>query len=179
VNSGTTQNLLTVFSAAGGFTGGLTVAAGDFDGDGRDDIVVGTASRVGVAAVFSGLVPTPVAVFGELAGFGGVNVAAGDIDGDGRADVVLGTASGVPVVTAHDGATQRMRGAFVANYGLGSGVRVATADHNGDGIADVVTGFGGPVPLVSVYSGLSLSPLDAFLAQTPGMADSPQGVYVG
>ncbi|HVL12524.1 MAG TPA: VCBS repeat-containing protein [Gemmata sp.] len=91
------------FQAFGDYAGGLTVATGDVNNDGFEDVIVGTGK--GVAArvrVFSGgvgeLSNTPI-LGNMLLPFGnrytgGVYIAAGDLDGDGRTDVLVSTATG-------------------------------------------------------------------------------------
>ncbi len=90
---------------------GASLAAGDFDGDGRDDLAVGIpgeasngAAAAGAVQVFSGaksgLVPSSGVLFtqasGNIAGepqaddlFGSA-LAAGDYNGDGRDDLAVG-----------------------------------------------------------------------------------------
>ena len=81
-------------------TGETRVAAGDIDGDGRDEIVVGLA-KAGVAYVFDDATKgfAPLATLrvpwkAYDAACGEVRPAAGDLDGDGKAEVVLGLADG-------------------------------------------------------------------------------------
>ncbi len=95
VFSGNDGKVLTEFFAYGaGFTGGVNVAAGDVDGDGRADIVTGAGSGGGPhAKVFSGRDGSLIrSWFAFDAGFtGGVLVAAADVTGDGQADIFTGT----------------------------------------------------------------------------------------
>jgi hypothetical protein len=71
-------------------TSGASIAAADMDGDGRDEIVAGTAGIVpGDASVV-----TTIRADGTQSTFkafdnAGVNVAAADLDGDGKAEIIV------------------------------------------------------------------------------------------
>jgi membrane-associated phospholipid phosphatase len=151
-------------------TSGVSVAAGDVDGDGRADIIAGSGNRI---RVFGG---RDAAVVLELTAFtpelGGLSVAAGDVDGDGRADVIAGAGPGggshVRVFRGADGAELRSFYAFEPGYT--GGVDVAAGDVDGDGRADVVLGArgaGGPHVRVVGADGRELR---SFYAFDPGYA---------
>ncbi|MFO0810356.1 MAG: Calx-beta domain-containing protein [Gemmataceae bacterium] len=78
------------------FRGGVYVAAGDYDGDGKAEVVTGTGTGGGpLVKIFAG---TDGALLKSLFAYeqsfrGGVRVAAADEDGDGRIDII--TAPGV------------------------------------------------------------------------------------
>jgi hypothetical protein len=83
------------------FRGGLVVAAGDINGDGRAEILTGAGPggqpRV---KIFRGAGGELLADFLALPPLfrGGTFVAAGDVDGDGRADILTGVGTGLPLV---------------------------------------------------------------------------------
>src|SRR5581483_6085543 len=72
------------------FLGGVTVAAGDVNGDGQADIITGVGSGgVSQVDVFSGVDGSELRAFLAYGGFlGGVRVAADDLNGDGKADII-------------------------------------------------------------------------------------------
>jgi len=106
--SGKDGSLLTSFFAyATSFTGGVNVATGDIDGNGRFDIVTGAGPGGGphVKAFHvllpGGNAPPPLLVEEEVSFFayapaftGGVTVATGVIDGTGFADIITGAGPG-------------------------------------------------------------------------------------
>ncbi len=130
-----------------GFIGGVFVAAGDVNGDGRADVVTGAGTGRGGphVKVFSGNDGSVLASFFAYdATFrGGVRVAAGDIDGDGLADIVTGAGKGKegPHVKVFDAATLEVAADFYPfDPAAKGGVFVAAGDLNGDDLAEVVTG---------------------------------------
>jgi hypothetical protein len=79
------------------FTGGVNVAAADFDGDGKPDIITGAGPGGGPhVKVFRGTdLKLLASYFAYNPSFtGGVFVAARDLDGDGHAEILTGAGSG-------------------------------------------------------------------------------------
>ncbi|MCB9689948.1 MAG: FG-GAP repeat protein, partial [Alphaproteobacteria bacterium] len=156
---------LVLESNLAGIQFGTSVAsAGDVDGDGYDDVVVGApvydgargavALYLGSAAGLSA-VPAWTATSNQAGSYFGSSVAsAGDVDGDGRDDVVVstpsyddgevdegaaflyvGTPAGLSVAPVWTATSNQSRARF--------GQSVASAgDVNGDGYDDVVVGAG-------------------------------------
>ncbi len=155
------------------FHGGVSVAVGDVNGDGRADIVTGSgAGSAAHVKVFSGanlfnaqgkITAAPVPIRSDFAfdtSFrGGITVAAGDVNGDGKADVVVGTgANSPPHVKVFSGANgAELQSFYALNPSYTGGVSVAAGDVNGDGKADVVVGAStGATSQVRVFSGGNL-----------------------
>jgi len=168
---------------------GVEVAAGDLDGDGRDEIVTGpgpgpVAGPHVRAFAWDGSASTPVPGASYMA-YGtpkyGVKPACGDIDGDGIDEIVTGAGAGAvygPHVRGWNldgGPAQPMPGvSFFAYDTLRWGVNVACGDLDGDGIDEIVTGpgpgtmFGGHIRAWRVAGGVA-SPLpSASLLAYPG-----------
>jgi subtilisin family serine protease/subtilisin-like proprotein convertase family protein len=152
------------------FTGGVFIAAADFDNDGFTEIIVtpdqGGGPRV---RVFDG---RNVSVRADFFGIadpdfrGGARVAAGDLNGDGVPDLAVGAGfGGGPRVALYDGATLRVGAAprklvgdfLVFEPSLRNGVYLAVGDLNGDGSGDLIVGAGpGGGPRVLALSGAAL-----------------------
>src|SRR5439155_9713076 len=151
------SELLSFIAFDTSYTGGIYVAAGDIDGDGKTDILVGSGTNNG------GLVRAFHADgtrFVNIAAFGAdyqgqVTVAVGDVNGDGKGDIIAGTGTAPGKVNVFSGADQSLLASFQAySFGSGSGAYVAAADLNGDGKAEIITGSGiGGTPDVKIFSG--------------------------
>jgi hypothetical protein len=152
------------------FQGGVYVAAGDVNGDGKDDVIVAPEGGMPpIVRVFDGNTGNTLRSFFAYSPtfMGGVRVAAGDVNGDGKADIITGAGpGGGPHVKVFNGANSSVLKSFFAfNANFAGGVYVAAGDVNGDGKADIVTGAGpGGGPHVSVFDGVSNQTLHNFFA---------------
>lgn len=157
-----------------GFTGGVFVAAADFNRDGRSDIVVGAGDNGGPhVRVFDG---SSLALLWEFWAYdlgmhSGVRVAAGDVNNDGYPDIVTGPGSGAgPHIRVFSG---RERGVIwdgtAFAHGWTGGAYVAAGDINKDGHADIIVGAGaGGGSHLQVFSGKDYSQLWSRMVFTSG-----------
>ncbi|MGL6076032.1 MAG: beta strand repeat-containing protein [Fimbriiglobus sp.] len=162
------SQIFTIDPFEASFKGGVYVAAGDVNGDGRPELAItpdeGGGPRI---RVFNGN------GFGQIADYfgiddpafrGGARSTIGDINGDNRAEVIVAAGfGGGPRITIWDGA-QLLTGSKIqlANFfafesSLTNGSFVASGDMTGDGRAEVVFGGGpGGGPRVRIFNGPSL-----------------------
>jgi hypothetical protein len=149
--SATTFNT-TPFATASSTVGkfGWSVAgAGDFDGDGLSDVVIG--DQQGKAYLYRGATisgtPQPTVTFFGTGLFGNTVAGAGDVNGDGLADVIIGAFAfstpgmafiygGTTGTTANPLATLNLNLASFASSVASAG------DVNGDGYVDLIVGAG-------------------------------------
>jgi FG-GAP-like repeat len=129
-----------------GYTGGLSVAAGDIDADGRAEIVVGTLQSPARIRIFHGSTRRGPEIAPFAANGPGVEVGVSDVSGDGRGLVVAGSAAGNnPRLALVDPTTGSVVRSVDVDASLPNGIRVAGGDVNGDGRDEIVVtpGFGG------------------------------------
>jgi hypothetical protein len=126
-----------------GYMGSTSLAVGDFNGDGKLDVVV---AMEGSPQAYV-LLGNGDGTFGPAAGFGSVNqpfgVAVGDFNGDGNLDLALsdfGTSS-VAVLFGNGNGTFQQQIEYSAN---GYPEALVVADFNGDGYPDIAVANGGP-----------------------------------
>ena len=207
VTSGTGKMYLYLGSAAGlssapggswlgpdgtkGFYGHQVATAGDVNGDGYSDVIVGAqglSTNTGKAYVYlggaSGLGATAAVTWvgpdGSQGFFGAAVGSAGDVNGDGYSDVVMGA----PYVGTNAGKSYVYLGspsgpAAVASFSwaspdgtkCGFGYAVSSGDVNGDGRGDVVVG----APLFTTSTGKAY----VFDGTNAGLPAVPSAAIVG
>lgn len=171
--SGANQQLLQSFLAFdSSFTGGVTVAMGDLNGDEKLDLITGAASGGAAVRAFSGSDGAELAAFFPYGPDfrGGVNVAAGDVNGDGAGDIVTAPASGAPAqIRAFGGVDLApLANFFASEPTFRGGATAAAGDLDGDGRAEIITGAGaGGDPVVKIFSDLGAREVAAFFAFDP------------
>ncbi|MGL6073924.1 MAG: FG-GAP repeat domain-containing protein, partial [Fimbriiglobus sp.] len=162
------------FAFAPSFTGGVSVASGDFDQDGVADLVVAAGQGGGPhVRVLNGMTGS------EILGFyayspdftGGVTVTTADLTGDGIPELITGAGvGGGPHVRVFDGQTGAALQSFYAyDSSFRGGVSVSAGDVDGDGVSDIVTSPGaGGGPHVRAFT-KSGQPIAAYMAFAPEM----------
>jgi ribosomal protein L35AE/L33A len=189
-------------AAAGDYFGISVASAGDVNGDGYADLVVGAPyadpsgrMEAGTASVFhgsaSGVLAAPAQVLEsvyERGQFGYSVASAGDVNGDGYADIVVGANIAAPSGRRNAGAASVFHGSASgvlaaptrvlegAAAGDGFGVSVASAgDVNGDGYADLVVGAYGASPSGRMQAGTA----SVFHGSASGVLAAPTRVLEG
>ncbi|NBZ86765.1 M10 family metallopeptidase C-terminal domain-containing protein [Stagnihabitans tardus] len=170
--TGTTVQLNTVAAGTGGFAiqgaaagdmiGKAVAALGDQGGDGKAEILLGSATADGGAgavwvvdgqasggAVSLGALASGYKISGEAGSGAGVSVtSAGDVNGDGREDILIGGTNAAWLVYGQAGHADVSLSDVAAGVG---GVKITggamadlrvlgNADLNGDGIKDLILG---------------------------------------
>ncbi|MDQ3331664.1 MAG: cadherin domain-containing protein, partial [Planctomycetota bacterium] len=159
---GPTLSLLNSFEAfASGFTGGVAIAVGDVDGDGKSEVAaVRTGATSPAVRIFNGMTGGLLNSYYAFADtlVGSLSIAVADVfDGDKKVEVVAGlTATGnAASVRVSNPLTGVLRSSFdVYSQASGYGVNVAAGDIDGDGYAEIFTSQTGTGagPDVRIYS---------------------------
>lgn len=136
------------------YSGGIQVAVGDVNKDGKADVVVSSDvyTNSPQVRVYNG--STAALFTGWMGGFspytgtafsGGVRVAVGDVNKDGKADIITSPGGGQPTVRVYNsaatGSTATPLFSFAAyTTNVAGGVFVSAGDLDGDGKAEIITG---------------------------------------
>jgi hypothetical protein len=176
ISGATGRDLVGPTTVLNGFSGGVFLAAGDVNRDGKAELAVsadfGGGPRVTVFKVEGNALRAAAdfIAFGLPDFRGGSRVAFGDVNRDGVADLLVGAGiGGGPRVSVLDGnsllsgnRTHLVPDFFALDPALRSGVYVTADDVNGDGYADVIYSTGNTGgPRVRIVSG-------SVLMQNPG-----------
>ncbi len=194
----TFQEVYSFFAFEGAFRGGLTVATGDINGDGRADIIIGAEAGGGPRVrVFSKLTPTggltSIADFFayDITFTGGVRVAAGVFTpGSKQADLITTPgAGGGPHLRRFSAASVAAGKPAIASQTMvgdpndRSGLWVAAGDLNLDGVADIAVGASSGTPIVRVVDGRTLAIIgtvrNPFTGELPGLTNPGSATQVG
>jgi hypothetical protein len=169
------------------YVAGASVAVGDVNGDGWNDIVVAPSHGVARVKVFENqtaisggfAVSRSFNAFRDFSTYrGGANVAVGDLDGttDGnsRADIVVASGAGlrglvrVFDVSVNQTSYKPTRQIYDPSRTFRNGLSVTLGDVNDDGLLDIITGAGPRgSSMVTVYDGNAATgstPLSRFRA---------------
>jgi hypothetical protein len=182
--AGLSTSPASTLSGTGGSVGTLVASAGDVNGDGFGDLIVGepgasqgSFGNIGQFAIYfgsaAGLTMPPEIVIAPNTmtfEFGNAPASAGDVNGDGYGDVMVsgvGETDNASIYIFYGGPKGLpATAAVVLTAGIEVGYSNAT-DINGDGFSDVVVGLNG-----NPFSGSSGS-VDIYYGSATGLSADP------
>ncbi len=155
---------------------GASVAIGDYDGNGVNDLAVGSGSGGGsLVTIFKPTVSGASVTFSQLtsitafSGFnGGVKVALGNVDGNVADELIVAAGPGGPpaiVIFGNASSTTPLASYYAFEQSFTGGLSIATGFFSNSNLEDVVVGKGaGSTPTVSLFKGLQTTAHTTFLA---------------
>ncbi|MDD3711251.1 MAG: S8 family serine peptidase [Patescibacteria group bacterium] len=142
------------------FSGGVSLAVGDINGDEKAELVVVPYSKGGAQIkIFDGLGELKSQFFAyEENFFGGARVRLGDIygnDSKDKNDIIISPGPGrEPEIKIFDSSGKKLRGIMAYAEKFKNGVNLAVGDLNKDGLDEIITGAGpGGAPHVRAFDG--------------------------
>ncbi len=161
-SAGNTKFTAGFFAYDKSFKGGVSVAAGDVNRDGQDEIITGAgltgAPQVRVFSRYGKSVSTPGFFAYDSKFRGGVTVSTGDLNADGKWEILTapGNGGGANVRVFNSAGKPSVSGGYNAwksnEAGARGGVSITSTDYSGDGKAEVVGGAGiGSSPMLRFF----------------------------
>jgi len=124
--------------------GGVSVALGDIDGDGQEEIITGPGPGLEpLVKIFStkGVLKNSFLAYDKKFK-GGISVAVGDINGDGKMEIVTGPGEGGgPHIRIFNFNGAVLSNFFAYDSSYHGGIKVAASDINDDGKAEILAGI--------------------------------------
>lgn len=140
------------------YRNGIRIAAGDIDGDGKAEIIVGPMQGKNTKVKIFRSDGTLVHQFYvyDKSFSGGIWLAAGDLDGNGVDEIITGPGAGKPpIVKVLDATGKVLRAMTVYDKKFLGGVTVAAGDLDGNGVDNILVGNGpGKNPIVKILDGV-------------------------
>ena len=125
------------------FSGGIKVATGDIDQDGKEEIIIGSGNAPEVKIFEAdGKLISQFFAFNKYSKIG-INVACDDLNGDGRAEIVASADNNsFPTIRVFTYQGKMLSNFFAYEPDFINGVHIAAGDLDNDGIAEIITGRG-------------------------------------
>ena len=150
-------------------TSGVSLAAGDLNGDGKDEVITGPmgtgAASVRVFALQGSTVRQLANRSNIIPTRSGITLTAGDLNGDGKDELLIGPrANAVPTIRiltlTNRTLTLQTKNLTAFRVAERGGVRLSTMDVNSDGREDIIVSYGlRSQPRLNVFQGTSYAKL--------------------
>lgn len=135
------------------FRGGVSLAVGDVNGDGKDEIVTVPEQGSAHVRIFNAV----GGLLGQFFAFdakykSGTHIAIGDVNADGQDEIILGQASKGTRVNIYSAAGKLSRSFSSFPLKMTNGISIAVGDVTGDGKGDIVVGLAIGSPRVRILN---------------------------